>query len=225
MLREEKKSLVEKVSDEIISLIVDNDLSKGDKLPNEFEVAEKLNVSRSTIREAVKALASKNILEVRRGAGTFISSKKGVADDPLGLNLVKDRLKLAQDLLEVRFMIEPEIAAIAATKANDEDVEKLEALCDEVEKLILAKKNHRLKDIEFHTQIAKISQNQVVATLIPIIDKSIEMFIELTQNALEIETIETHREIVEAIRRKDPRGAHDATYLHLVYNRRNLNSI
>lgn len=221
----EKKSLVEKVSEAILKHIVDNDLNIGDKIPNEFELAEKLDVGRSTVREAIKALVSRNILEVRRGAGTFISSKAGVADDPLGLNLVKDRMKLAQDLLEVRFMLEPEIASIAAIKATDEDVERLVKLCDEVEELILKKENHRLKDIEFHTEIAKISRNQVVATLIPIIDKSIEIFIELTKRSLEKETIETHREITEAIKRRDPKGAHDATYLHLVYNRRNLSSL
>ncbi len=221
-LTKKKKSLVETVSDEITKYIMDNELQVGDKIPNEFELAEKLNVGRSTVREAIKALVSRNVLEVKRGSGTFISSKAGVADDPLGLELIKDRAKLAQDLLEVRFMIEPEIASIAATKATEEEIERLQHLCDEVEQLILHKKNHRLKDIEFHTEIAKISRNQVVATLIPIIDKSIEIFIELTKSALEQETIETHREIFEAIKNKDPKGAHDAMYLHLVYNRRNL---
>lgn len=219
-----KKSLVETVSDAITKYIVENELQVGDKIPNEFELAETLNVGRSTVREAIKALVSRNLLEVRRGSGTFISSKAGVADDPLGLDLIKDRAKLAQDLLEVRFMIEPEIASIAATKATEEEIEILKQLCDEVEYLILNKKNHRQKDIEFHTEIAKISRNQVVATLIPIIDKSIEIFIELTKSALEQETIETHREIFEAIKNKDPKGAHDAMHLHLVYNRRNLRS-
>lgn len=221
-LTNKRKSLVEVVSDTITKYIVDNELKSGDKIPNEFELAEKLNVGRSTIREAIKALVSRNVLEVRRGSGTFISSKAGVADDPLGLDLIKDRAKLAQDLLEVRFMIEPEIASIAATKATEEEVEHLQQLCDEVEQLILHKKNHRKKDIEFHTEIAKISRNQVVATLIPIIDKSIEIFIELTKSALEQETIETHREILEAIKNRDPKAAHDAMHLHLVYNRRNL---
>ena len=108
-MTKKKKSLVETVSDEITKYIMDNELQVGDKIPNEFELAEKLNVGRSTVREAIKALVSRNVLEVKRGSGTFISSKAGVADDPLGLELIKDRAKLAQDLLEVRFMIEPEI--------------------------------------------------------------------------------------------------------------------
>ena len=220
-MTDRKRSLVEQVSDSITKFIVDNDLQIGDKIPNEFELADRLEVGRSTVREAIKALVSRNILEVRRGSGTFISSKAGVADDPLGLDLIKDRMKLAQDLLEVRFMIEPEIAAIAATKATDEEINKLKELSSAVEELIIHK-NHRLKDIEFHTEIAKISRNQVVARLIPIITESIGLFIELTECTLEQETIETHREIVEAISNRDPKGAYDAMYLHLVYNRRNL---
>lgn len=221
----EKKSLVEMVSESIVNIIRENELRPGDRLPNEFELAEKLNVGRSTVREGIKALVSKNILEVRRGAGTFISSKEGVADDPLGLSLIKDRVKLGEDLLEVRFMIEPEIAALAAENADEEDIKNLEKLCDEVEELILSKKSHRQKDIDFHTEIARISKNQVVTVLIPIIVKSIEVFIELSKGPFEKETIETHREITEAIKNHDVKGAYDATYLHLVYNRRNLKRI
>ena len=119
------KSLGEQVSEQIAQLIIDNNWEIGDKLPNEFELANMLNVGRSTIREAIKALTSRNILEIRRGAGTFISQKRGIVDDPLGLAFVKDKLKLATDLLEVRFMIEPRIAAIAAIKATDEEIEKI----------------------------------------------------------------------------------------------------
>ena len=69
---------------------MDNEWKAGDKLPNEYKLADKLNAGRSTIREAIKALVSRNILEIRRGAGTFISQKGGIADDPLGLTFVKD---------------------------------------------------------------------------------------------------------------------------------------
>ena len=68
-------------SDKIIKLIVDDNLKIGDRLPNEYELADKLGVGRSTVREAIKALVSRNILEINRGSGTFI--KCGVAEDPL----------------------------------------------------------------------------------------------------------------------------------------------
>jgi len=219
------KSLGEQISERIIQLIMDNEWKVGDKLPNEYELAEKLNVGRSTIREAIKALVSRNILEIRRGAGTFISQKGGIADDPLGLTFVKDKFKLAIDLLEVRFMIEPAIAAIAAAKATGEEIEQMYTLCDEIDNLILRNEPYLKKDIEFHTAIAKSSKNLVMVNLIPIINSSIAIFIDITNQKLRNETMETHREILNAIKAHDASGAHDAMLLHLVYNRRNIRSI
>jgi len=219
------KPLGEQASERIIQLIIENDWKAGDKLPNEYDLADQLNVGRSTIREAIKALVSRNILEIRRGAGTFISEKGGVADDPLGLMFVKDKYKLALDLLEVRFMIEPSIASIAAIKATDEEIKQMSSLCDEIDELILKKQRYLEKDIEFHAAIAKSSKNLVVGNLIPIINSSIAIFIDITDQKLRTETMETHREILNAIRDHDPNGARDAMLLHLLYNRRNIKTI
>lgn len=219
------KSLVELASELIIQLIIENNWIAGDKLPNEYELAEKLNVGRSTIREAIKALVSRNILEIRRGAGTYISKKGGIADDPLGLIFIKDKLKLAADLLEVRFMIEPEIASIAAIKADEEEIKIMSDLCDEIDELILKNESYIEKDIEFHTAIAKSSKNSVIVNLIPIINKSIAIFIDITNQKLRKETMETHREILNSIKTRDSKGARDSMYLHLVYNSRNIKAI
>lgn len=219
------KLLGEQTSERIIKLIIENDWRAGDKLPNEYELAEKLNVGRSTIREAIKALVSRNVLEIRRGAGTYISDKCGIADDPLGLTFVKDKYKLALDLLEVRFMIEPSIASIAAGKATEEEIRQMYVLCDEIDSLIINNEPYTEKDIEFHTAIAKSSKNLVVGNLIPIINSSIALFIDITNQKLRRETMETHREIVNAIKKRDSNGARDAMFLHLVYNRRNIHGV
>ena len=219
------KPLVEKVSDEIIQTIVEKDFNVGDKLPNEYELAEQLGVGRSTVREAIKALVSRNILEIRRGAGTFISQNLGIAEDPLGFTFIKDKHKLAQDLLQIRLMIEPQIALLAAENATKEDIEELTQLCDEVEELILAGKDYVEKDIEYHTKIASCSKNIVMPTLIPIITTSIALFIDITKKVLKKETIETHREILHAIEQGRGADAHDAMLLHLVYNRRNISQL
>lgn len=219
------KSLGEQTSERIIQFIIDNELKIGDKLPNEYDLADKLNVGRSTIREAIKVLVSRNVLEIRRGAGTFISQKCGIADDPLGLTFVKDKFKLALDLLEVRFMIEPSIASIAAVKATEEEIEQMSILCDEIDNLILKNEPYLEKDIEFHTAIAKSSKNLVMVNLIPIINSAIAIFIDITNEKLRNETIETHREVLNAIKKHDSSGAHDAMLLHLVYNRRNIRAV
>lgn len=216
------KLLGDQAAEQIIQLIIDNDGKPGDKIPNEYELAEKLNVSRSTIREAIKALVSRNILEIRRGAGTFISENRGIVEDPLGLIFFKDKLKLATDLLEIRFMIEPKIASLAATNATEDEIKEIEALCDKVDQLILNGEPHMDVDIQFHGAIARSSKNIVTAQLIPIINRSISLCIDVTNMQLVKETMETHREILNCIKNRDSNGAYDFMYLHLVYNRRNI---
>ena len=112
------KPLAEQVADYILNYIIDNNLEVGAKIPNEFELGKMINVSRTTIREAIKILVSRQILEIRRGAGTFVSERQGITDDPLGLTFVKDKTKLALDLVSVRLMLEPEIAMMAADHAT-----------------------------------------------------------------------------------------------------------
>lgn len=86
------------------------------------------------------------------------------------------------------------------------------------------KKDHTQKDIEFHTAIAMGSKNLVIPRLIPIINSSIPLFVETTGNILKTETIETHREIAEAIAEHNAVRAQDAMYMHLMYNKRCINS-
>lgn len=222
-LIQDEKNLPSKVSDDIINLILEENLTAGDKLPNETVLSERLNVGRSTIREAMKLLASRNIVTIRQGSGTYVSSSTGIVTDPLGFTFIGDKKKLVQDLMEVRILLEPAIAAMAATHADKKDIDKIVSLCDEVEELIKAKKDHTDKDIEFHNAIAMSSKNVVVPRLIPVLNSSIPLFVEMTGNQLLEETIETHRMIANAIAENNVLAAQDAMYLHLIYNRRILN--
>ena len=106
-VKNNNKLLPEQVSEQIANLITDRALHAGDKLPNEFEMAEQLGVGRGTIREAVKILVSRNVVEIKRGRGTFVCHHPGVVDDPFGFAFVKDKKKLAMDLCEIRMIIEP----------------------------------------------------------------------------------------------------------------------
>ena len=219
-LLSEEKSLPQKISEDIIAFILEENLQPGDKLPNETILSERLNAGRSSVREAMKLLASRNIVTIRQGSGTYIASSPGMVDDPLGFTFIGNKQKLINDLLEVRFLLEPPIAAMAATRADKKDIKKITALCDDVENLLNNGEDHTMKDIEFHTTIAMSSKNLVVPRLIPVINSSIPLFVETTENRLRNETIESHREIAQAIAAHDPLRAQDAMYLHLVYNRK-----
>lgn len=216
------KLLGAQIEDELMNFILQEPVKIGEKIPNEFELAEKFGVGRSTIREAVKALVSKGVLEVRRGSGTYVVSTSTLEEDPLGFSKFEDKYKLALELFEVRLMLEPEIASLAAGNASEEEKEKLKELCDEVEELYLSGKNHIRKDVEFHTFIARCSKNRVVETLIPVINTAVMTFANLTHRQLMQETIETHRAITDAILVGDAVGAKCAMIMHLTYNRMKL---
>ena len=217
-----KKLLGSQVEDELMNYILQEPIEIGQKIPNEFELAEMFGVGRSTIREAVKGLVSKGILEVRRGSGTFVISTYTMEDDPLGLSKFEDKFKLALELFDVRLMIEPEIAALACYYAEPEEKERLKNLCDEVERIYKSGKNHIKKDIEFHTCSAQCSKNRVVETLIPVINTAVMTFANLTHRTLMKETLETHRAVTDAILKGDSVGARCAMIMHLTYNRQSL---
>lgn len=219
------RPLAEQVSDRLMDYILKQELKSGERMPTEIELTEQLGVGRSTIREAVKILASRNILEVRHGAGTFVADNVGITEDPLGFAFIRDKRKLTHDLLEVRMLIEPPIAAMAARNATQEDIVLLEESYNKVERLILAGLPYLKEDVIYHQRIAAASKNLVVPNLTPIISQAVNLFTTRTGCRLRKETIETHRAVLEAIKRRDSIAAQDAMVLHLVYNRNLLREI
>ncbi len=221
----DKKPLAARIEDELMKYILQKPVEPGQKIPNEFELAQRFGAGRSTIREAVKGLVSRGILEVRRGSGTYVISTNSIEADPLGFGRIEDKYKLALDLFEVRLMIEPEIAALACRNASGEELKMLRRLCDETEQLYRSGRNLISRDIEFHTCIARCSKNQVVETLIPVINTAVYTFANLTHHMLMEETIRTHRAVTDAVLKRDSVGARCAMMMHLTYNRQTIMKI
>ena len=112
------KMLSQSVADSILSMItIEKRYSVGDKLPNEIELSEELNVSRTTLREAIRILVAYNILEIRRGKGTYITEK--VLEQPQDLEQLSTVKVNAKDLYEMRLIFEPEAAYLAAVRGTD----------------------------------------------------------------------------------------------------------
>lgn len=214
-----RKSLGAKTEDELMKYILQEPVEPGQKIPNEYELAEKFGVGRSTIREAVRGLVSRGILEIRRGSGTYVINTSPLDEDPLGLGKIENKYQLALELFDVRLMIEPEIASLACRNATEEDLMRLKKLCEQTEQLYMSGHNHISKDIEFHTCIAHCSKNQVVEILIPVINTAVSTFANITHRLLMEETLETHRAITRAILQRDQVGAKCAMIMHLTYNR------
>jgi DNA-binding FadR family transcriptional regulator len=222
----QSKLLVETAAKQLISYIMDNDLPPRAKLPNEFTLSEILNVGRSTVREAVKLLVSRNILEVRQGAGTFIVEQRiGISSDPLGFIFIKDKRKLIADLLEIRMMIEPRICSLAALAATAEDIAQMQVFSAKVEACISSGQDHAQADIDLHTKIAESSGNIVLPNLLPVVQQAIALFSNITQRKLRLDTIESHRAIVTAIKERNPVAASDAMTIHIVHIRSNVSEL
>lgn len=209
-------SMAEIAAEKIIEFIISNRMKAGDKMPTENEMVKQLGVGRSTLREAFKIMSARNILEIRQGAGTFISYKCGVPDDALGLTFIYDDDRLALDLLDVRAMIEPEAAMLAALNATDEHRRQLKKQCLIVENLIKEESVYEQEDIELHKLIAEASGNAVVNNLSYILNTSIKRTIVATADSLrDNNTLIYHRKMIDAIINGDPISARNSMMIHI----------
>ena len=206
--------LAQAAAEDIIEMIRTNHMKPGDRLENEYELAKKLNVGRSTVREAVKSLETRNILTIKRGAGTFISQNEGVAVDPLGISLMGKDEEMALELLDVRMILEPESAALAAIHAD-----KISRQNRKVIGMIRQGLDHHEEDARFHQLIAEATKNRIIAKLVPIIQQSVGLTAEMTSKRLTETTVSFHEQIVEAITRGDANGARSAMIAHISENR------
>lgn len=212
---DKSKPLAQVAAEGIIKLIKENELEPGDRLQNEYELAKYLNVGRGTVREAIRSLVSKNILDVRQGAGTFVSYKNGIPEDPLGLAFEGSDEKLALDMMEVRLILEPEIAALAVMNGTKHQIDVMLEQCQKVEDLIRENKPYRQEDALFHQRVAECSGNRVIEKLIPVITSSVQLNIGVTKDRYRMQTIIEHRNIADAIVQRDVYKAKYSMITHL----------
>lgn len=217
-----RRQLADQVAEELQGRILSGEWKQGEKLPTEFELIELLNVGRGTVREAVKVLVARNILEIRRGNGTYVVENPGQVEDPFGFAFYTDRIQLARDLCEARLLLEPDIASLAAKRATDEEIADIEVYCQKVEDLIARGEPHMEADVEFHKAVAAASHNQVIASVVPVIQKGVSVFVEVTNSSLTDMTVKTHRQLTDAIARHDANAAYAAMREHLLINQEHI---
>lgn len=218
----DKRSLPQIIADKIIDLIESKELLPGEKLPSEQELMKELNVGRGTIREAIKSLVSRNIVEIRRGVGTFVAKNTGVVEDPLGFSFINNKKKLVKDSMDVRLLLEPSIARWAARNATDSEILEIIELSKRIEKAILNDEDYCDLDVEFHTKIANSSRNLVVENLIPILNMNIRSLIDVTHAVLKEHTILSHKKIANAIKERDEEMAEQLMREHIEINQNYL---
>lgn len=211
--------LSEKVADQILKMItLEKRFNLGDKLPNENELAEELGVSRTTLREAVKFLIAYNVLEIRRGKGTFVANNKELNED-YGFSELDNLLLGAMDLFEMRIMFEPSMARYAVERATDEDVAEIVRLGEILQKPITDPHARTEYDQEFHFAIARATKNEFVVKILSIIYAGIEVerVFSLVTKEVNQYTVVDHTLIMEFIKSRDAAGAEAAMRMHILH--------
>ena len=160
-------SVVEQTISFLTDAIMRRELRPGDKIPTEFELADKLGVSRNTVREAVKTLVFMGVLEIRRPEGTFVRS--GFTEsliDPMIYGIILNQDDSFEGLMQLREMIEVGVIRLVIEKASDEEIESLRKPLSVLEKACKAKKVNIdtvfNADDEFHKAINEMGGNQMV---------------------------------------------------------------
>ncbi len=214
----QSERLYERIVSQIEQRIESGELKIGDQLPPERELADQFAVSRTAVREAVKALRQKGLVEIRPGRGTFITN--GASDtirNSLGMLMKMGATKGSGNLVEVREILEPEIAALAATRitgeyisAMQDAVNVMDTALDNVDVFVEA-------DLDFHLALAEGTQNPYIPILM---DSIIDLLREqrkrtgLTKGGLQRGQIH-HKKILDAVKRRDAQAARQAMQDHL----------
>ncbi len=214
-----KVNLPNLVVERIKDLIADGQLKPGNQLPAERQLTQELGVGRSTIREAVRILEALGIVEVRPGHGTFVREKtEDITDTPLSTWLLLHREDLLEHF-EVRQVIEPGAAYLAAQRATREDIQAMHKTVEEMK----AKINKGdlagviLADSNFHHKVSKATHNR---TLMYLMDTFVKHLKEGWKASLRIpdraqKSIPEHEEILHAIEKGKPEAARQAMEQHL----------
>jgi GntR family transcriptional regulator, transcriptional repressor for pyruvate dehydrogenase complex len=198
----------EEAADQIAEKVRTGELRTGDRLPGERSLAAQMEISRPTLREAVKVLVDAGVLEVRRGPGGGMY----VATDVVPTDLVRHSalLRLAEiaAVLEARRMLEPQVALLAAERATEEDFEALERSIDAMRRIVDGGWHQRHEDrflqldVQFHLALARAAGNPTVETLMRILFRQLEIARDMAMHVPTTPewTIDIHERTLAAVR-------------------------
>jgi GntR family transcriptional repressor for pyruvate dehydrogenase complex len=220
----ERNVLSEQIAARLLEMIKDRKLRPGDRLPPERELAVMMQVSRPSLREALRALSVMGVIENRQGSGTYVTSlepERLVENFNFILSL---DLPTFIDVLEARKVIEVGLAAMAARKITDQQIQALEQCLEESERVLHDPEAFMACDLRIHQDIAEAAQNNILSTFMVSINQvnvySRRRTVELPGVAQH--SFEDHRRLVQALKSHNPEAASQAMLDHLNFVEQNL---
>jgi GntR family transcriptional repressor for pyruvate dehydrogenase complex len=203
---------------QIRSLIADGRLKSGDRLPPERDLADRFRVSRTSVREALRALESTGLIEIRAGDGAFVREVSVESlIEPLALVILTQR-EAVSELYEARRVLEPPIAGLAARRATSEELGEMARILDAQARELAAGRTGLAQDAAFHTAIGHSAHNRaitrIVAALMDLLTQSREESLHTPGRPQR--SHQDHRRILAAIQARDADGASHAMLDHLI---------
>ena len=212
-----RSRIYEHIVEQIRALIREGRWAPGDQIPPERELAERFRVSRTSVREALRALEMQGVIESRQGGGTFVrTADTDALVPPLAAAILRGRRELAE-VLEVRELIEPGIARRAALRATDEHVSELESLLERQRECIAQGRPFVDEDTAFHYTLARAADNHILLRLHNVI---LDLLRESRQSYLHVPdrpqtSLRGHEAILRAVRTRDSEAAYEASLEHI----------
>jgi len=218
-----KDRLVDRVVTEIQHQIMAGQFTPGMMLPPERELCEQLGVSRTVLREAVRMLVSRGLLETHPGVGTIVQEiTSDQVRQPLAMILTQSGSINLDHLNQVRQILEVEIIRLAAKEATAEEIERLKLLYNRMEETAGKPREYAVLDGDFHRTLAEITHNPFLVILLDTIREAMESvrILVFDHPGLIATVNEDHRRMVELIETHDPQAAGNAMRAHLEHARK-----
>jgi GntR family transcriptional repressor for pyruvate dehydrogenase complex len=212
-----KTKVYQAAVEQIAQGIENRDWLPGTQLPSERELAELLNIGRTSVREALRVLEVMDLVEIRPGQGTFVKDRTNHSQ-PIQLlqSMLQEDVHVVE-LLEIREILEPQIACMVAQSATEEDISSLEEIVDRMERSLASGESGVEENIEFHLTMTKAAGNRVLLQFH-------NLFFELSRDSIErfflvpgraLESLAGHRAILQAVRERKPQEAQQKMLAHL----------
>ena len=206
------KKVYEQVIEQIQKNIMDGTFKKGDKLPSERELSEKMAVSRTSIREAIRVLEIMGLIESKRGSGNYIANSFGNSlFEPLSIMFMLQEYSTG-DIHELRETLEIECCRVASKRMSDDDIKLLNDVVDKMYKTN-DEEQSLLLDIRFHNIIVKSSDNPLIVNMLEVISQLMDKFIKEARKIILCEEnnrevlLNSHKEIVLSLQERDEEKA------------------